>query len=88
MTTVKKFEDLEVWQTSRNFTILVYELTRQEPFSKDYGLKDQICRASVSIMSKYQKASKAKLNLNLFVTSASLKPQQAKHVPSCTSLSK
>lgn len=51
MTTVNKFEDLEVWKTSRQFTLLVYQLARQEYFSKDHGLKDQICRAAVSIMS-------------------------------------
>lgn len=51
MSTVKQFEELEVWKTSRQFTVLVYKLTGQEAFSKDFGLKDQLCRAAVSVMS-------------------------------------
>jgi four helix bundle protein len=51
MSTVKRFEDLEVWKSSRQLTTQVYELCRQAPFSKDNGLKDQICRAALSVMS-------------------------------------
>jgi four helix bundle protein len=51
MGTVKRFEELEIWKTSCQFTVMVYTLTRQEAFSKDPGLKDQLCRAAVSIMS-------------------------------------
>jgi four helix bundle protein len=51
MATVERFEDLDVWQNARTLTNRVYEHTRQEPFSKDFGLRDQIRRASISIMS-------------------------------------
>ncbi|MFO7526586.1 MAG: four helix bundle protein [Ignavibacteriaceae bacterium] len=47
---VKRFEDLQVWQDSRSFVKSIYELTSSTKFSKDYGLRDQIQRASVSIM--------------------------------------
>lgn len=47
---VKRFEDLQVWQDSRSFVRSIYELTSLKNFSRDYGLKDQIQRASVSIM--------------------------------------
>lgn len=47
---VKRFEDLQVWQDSRSFVKSIYELTSSLNFSKDYGLRDQIQRASVSIM--------------------------------------
>ena len=50
MATVERFEDLEIWQLARELVKLVYELSRTEDFSKDYGLKDQIRRASVSVM--------------------------------------
>lgn len=50
MATVERFEDLEIWQLARELVNLVYELTRKDEFSKDYGLKDQIRRASVSVM--------------------------------------
>jgi four helix bundle protein len=46
----KTFEDLKVWQDTRAFVKLIYELTASESFKKDYGLKDQIQRAAVSIM--------------------------------------
>ncbi len=51
MATIERFEELEVWQTARTLTTRVYEHTRQEPFSKDFGLRDQIQRAAVSVMS-------------------------------------
>jgi four helix bundle protein len=47
---VKAFEDLQVWQDSRVFVKSIYELTSLKKFSKDFGLKDQVQRASVSIM--------------------------------------
>lgn len=49
--TIKRFEDLEAWKIARELTRNVYALTRNEPFSKDFGLRDQICRSTVSIMS-------------------------------------
>jgi four helix bundle protein len=51
MSTIKRFEEIEVWQTSRELTKLIYSLTEESRFSRDFGLKDQIRRASVSIMS-------------------------------------
>jgi four helix bundle protein len=44
------FEDLRVWQDSRIFVKLIYEITSNDKFKKDYGLKDPIQRAAVSIM--------------------------------------
>ena len=46
----KSFEDLKVWQDARKFVNMIYELTRLNGFRQDYGLKDQIQRAAVSIM--------------------------------------
>ncbi len=47
---VSSFEDLQVWRDSRKLVKSIYELTSKGTFSKDYGLKEQIQRASVSIM--------------------------------------
>ncbi|MDY0083042.1 MAG: four helix bundle protein [Ignavibacteriaceae bacterium] len=47
---VKTFEDLQVWKDAREFVKSIYELTSQEIFNKDFGLKNQIQRAAVSIM--------------------------------------
>ena len=47
----EKFEDLIAWQKSRELTKHIYRVTNEGNFSRDYGLRDQIRRASVSIMS-------------------------------------
>ena len=48
---VRYFEDLEVWKEARRLTNEVYATTRDTGFSKDFGLRDQIRRAAVSVMS-------------------------------------
>ena len=48
---ILKFEDLIAWQKARAITKDIYELSNQDLLAKDYGLRDQIRRASVSIMS-------------------------------------
>ena len=48
---VKLFEDLEVWKESRRLTQRIYQLTKNDNFAKDFALRDQIRRATVSIMS-------------------------------------
>jgi four helix bundle protein len=50
MSKVDKFEDLIAWQKARELTKRIYEVTRQGDFAKDFGLKDQIQRAAVSMM--------------------------------------
>jgi len=47
---ITRFEDIEAWQIGRALCRLVYDSVKKEKFSRDYGLKDQVCRASVSIM--------------------------------------
>jgi len=47
---VNSFEDLQVWQDSRILVKSIYQLTSDGKFSKDFGLREQIQRASVSIM--------------------------------------
>jgi len=48
---IERFEDLIAWQKARQLAKKVYEITRQEPFVRDFGLSGQIQRAVVSIMS-------------------------------------
>jgi len=50
MTTIQNFEELKSWRKARELAGVVYELTRHEKFSRDYGLRDQIQRASSSVM--------------------------------------
>jgi len=51
MATIQKFEDVDAWQKARELTRVIYRVTNQGTFAKDFGLRDQIRRASVSIMS-------------------------------------
>jgi four helix bundle protein len=45
---IQRFEDIQAWQESRKLVRMIYSLTNKELFSKDYGMRDQIQRASVS----------------------------------------
>lgn len=47
---IERFEDIEGWQIARKLTRMVYEVSRQGEFVRDYGLKDQIQRAAGSVM--------------------------------------
>lgn len=50
MSTFKTFGDIEAWQKARVLARRVYSATDSGRFSKDFGLKDQIRRACISIM--------------------------------------
>lgn len=50
MATINCFEDLEIWQLSRIMSSEIFHLTKIVPFSKDFGLIDQIRRSSGSVM--------------------------------------
>jgi four helix bundle protein len=50
MATIKKFEDLHVWQKARMLCQQVFKIIQEDNFSKDYKLKDQINGSSGSIM--------------------------------------
>ncbi|CAN5834610.1 four helix bundle protein [soil metagenome] len=50
MAKFSKFEEILAWQKANEITLQIYQITSDSNFSKDYGLKDQIRRASVSIM--------------------------------------
>lgn len=45
-----KFEDLNAWQKARELTNAAYTLCRSKPLASDFGLRDQLQRASVSTM--------------------------------------
>jgi len=51
MAQINRFEELEVWKVSMELCTSVYELTNGKEFAKDFGLKDQIRRSSVSVPS-------------------------------------
>ena len=49
MATIRQFEDLKIWKLARQLAKDVYAMTCKAAFSKDFGLRDQIQRAAVSI---------------------------------------
>ncbi len=51
MSAIKKFEEIESWQMAKELVKKIYAISVHTSLRRDYGLKDQIQRASVSIMS-------------------------------------
>jgi len=51
MATIEKCEDLLSWQKARQLTRLIYQASGEGDFKRDSGLRDQLRRASVSILS-------------------------------------
>ena len=50
MTTITKFEDLIAWREARSLVKSICQLTGGGALAKDFGMRDQIQRASVSVM--------------------------------------
>lgn len=48
---ITRFEDLGIWKLSLKITKEIYDLTSKKEFSKDFGLRDQIRRAIISVSS-------------------------------------
>jgi len=48
---ITKFEDLDIWKLSLTITKSIYDLTSKGNFARDFGLKDQIRRAIISVSS-------------------------------------
>ncbi len=60
MSTITRFEEIEAWQIARELTKLIYSITEDGKLARDYGLKDQIRRASVSVMSNIAEGFESK----------------------------
>jgi len=48
---MSKFKELNVWQLAKELAVSIYKITTKGSFNSDFGLRDQIRRASVSIPS-------------------------------------
>ena len=51
MATFNSVEDVDAWKLARELVKIVYRISSESPFYRDFGLRDQIRRASVSIVS-------------------------------------
>lgn len=48
---INKFEELQGWQKARELSKSIYNITRNSELSKDFALRDQLRRSSISVMS-------------------------------------
>jgi four helix bundle protein len=72
---VERFEDLIAWQKARQLTSEIYRITLHSEFARDFGLRDQIRRAAVSVMSNIaegiERGSRGEFHQFLVVAKAS-----------------
>jgi four helix bundle protein len=74
--TVKRFEDLDVWQVSRELVKQIYGITKNGPVIKDYSFVDQIRRAATSVMNNtaegYERGSNKDFARFMFIARGSV----------------
>jgi len=79
---IKRFEDLECWKEARNLVKMVYKITKIEPFSRDYRLRDQITGAGISIMNNIAEGFDSQSN-NEFVRFLRISRRSISEVENC-----
>src|SRR5678815_1854782 len=62
MSSIKRFEDILAWKKARELVRGIYGACSADSFSRDFGLKDQICRVAVSAMSNVAEGFGRKTN--------------------------
>jgi len=69
---IEQFEDIIAWQKAKNMTLKIYFLLKD---SRDFGFRDQICRASVSVMNNiaegFERKSDTEFKHFLFIAKGS-----------------
>ena len=72
---IERFEEMEVWQLSRELVKLVYLVTKEEPLVKDFRYCSQIQSAAVSVMTNiaegFERKSKKEFIRFLYIAKAS-----------------
>lgn len=66
MAKIQRFEDILAWQKARELVREIYAVSKNDIFSKDFGLRDQIRRAAVSIMLNIAEGFARKTNREFF----------------------
>jgi len=62
MARIERFEDIEAWKAARELANSIYGLTEKPKFARDFGLRDQIQRAAVSVMSNIAEGFESQSN--------------------------
>ena len=69
---IERFEDIIAWQKAKELTVMIYALFKE---SRDYGFKDQIQRASISIMNNiaegFERRSNSEFKQFLYIAKGS-----------------
>ena len=72
---ISRFEDLVAWQKARELARDIYRVTDEGRFGKDFALRDQIRRASVSVLSNlaegFDRASRSEFHQFLVIAKGS-----------------
>jgi four helix bundle protein len=80
----KHFENLLIFQQAKKIALQVYRLTREKPFANDFGLKSQVQRASVSVLSNivegYERGSNTEFIHFLFIAKGSCGEMRAQMI--------
>jgi four helix bundle protein len=75
MAKITRFEELIAWQKARVLTREIYRISNAGTFGRDFGLRDQIRRASVSVMSNiaegFERAGRAEFHQLLSIAKGS-----------------
>lgn len=79
---ITKFEDLECWQEARKLMKMIYEITKNNSFSKDYSLKGQIIEAGISIMNNIAEGFDSQSNIE-FIRFLRYSRRSTSEVQSC-----
>lgn len=51
MASVRQFEDLDAWKMARELANMIYDFAKIGPLARDFGLRDQMQRSAISVMS-------------------------------------
>ena len=75
MPVVRSFEDLVAWQKARALTRAISDLVEQPPINQRWAFRDQLHRASVSVMSNiaegFERGSRAEFHHMLSISKGS-----------------
>lgn len=75
MARIERFEEIKAWGMAKELVVTVYQITGKGKFLQDFGLRDQIRRASISAMSNiaegFERGSKAEFSRFLKIAKGS-----------------